>query len=298
MANSRSPYCTGLPFSTYALTTSPSYPDVISFISFIASMMQRTWSFFTRCPISTNEARPAPGTGRRCRRSGTSPRRAPPTRSRRPLGAAAAAGPGPAAAARRTGGGGDGRAGRRHHLHGSGVERRARRPLSARAASIRHVPARIPRGRASARARGSVRCQKSPIQLPALSSQLPCRVKTSQPVCGHQYVVFNPHAADARDVGARLDREDHARLDDLVGSPGTGGRSAAPRALRARDRALSHDRTHPPVRTAQARTGPRRRWRWTPRPGGRPRWPLAGPRRPPHTVAAGLRGRPQAEPYA
>ena len=58
MANSRSPYCTGLPFSTYALTTSPSYSDVISFISFIASMMQRTWSFFTRSPISTNEGAP------------------------------------------------------------------------------------------------------------------------------------------------------------------------------------------------------------------------------------------------
>jgi hypothetical protein len=37
--------------------------DVISFISFIASMMQRTWSFFTRWPISTNAA--APGSGHR-----------------------------------------------------------------------------------------------------------------------------------------------------------------------------------------------------------------------------------------
>ena len=63
MANKRSPYCTGLPFSTYALTISPSYSDVISFISFIASMMQSTWSFFTRWPISTNDG--APGSGQR-----------------------------------------------------------------------------------------------------------------------------------------------------------------------------------------------------------------------------------------
>jgi hypothetical protein len=37
--------------------------DVISFISFIASMMQSTWSFWTRSPTSTNEA--APGSGQR-----------------------------------------------------------------------------------------------------------------------------------------------------------------------------------------------------------------------------------------
>jgi hypothetical protein len=36
---------------------------VISFISFIASMMHRTWSFFTRCPTSTNAG--APGSGER-----------------------------------------------------------------------------------------------------------------------------------------------------------------------------------------------------------------------------------------
>ena len=72
MANSRSPYCTGLPFSTYALTISPSYSDVISFISFIASMMQSTWSFFTRCPTSTNDGGAwLRATGRRCRRSAT-----------------------------------------------------------------------------------------------------------------------------------------------------------------------------------------------------------------------------------
>ena len=39
-------------------TTSPSYSESISFISFIASMMQRTLPFFTEAPISTNGAEP------------------------------------------------------------------------------------------------------------------------------------------------------------------------------------------------------------------------------------------------
>ena len=42
-------------------TISPSYSESISFISFIASMMQSTWPFFTTDPTSTNGG--APGSG-------------------------------------------------------------------------------------------------------------------------------------------------------------------------------------------------------------------------------------------
>src|SRR5688572_20535955 len=37
------------------------------------------------------------------------------------------------------------------------------------------------------------------------------------PVVGDEHVVLDPYAANAGDVGARLDREHHARLDHLVG---------------------------------------------------------------------------------
>ncbi len=63
IANRRSPYCTGWPFSRRRLTISPSYSESISFISFIASMMQSTWPFFTVSPTSTNAA--APGSAER-----------------------------------------------------------------------------------------------------------------------------------------------------------------------------------------------------------------------------------------
>src|SRR5690349_1563401 len=54
MAKSFSPYSTGWPFSTRMLTTSPATSDSISFISFIASMMQITLPFSTKSPIETN----------------------------------------------------------------------------------------------------------------------------------------------------------------------------------------------------------------------------------------------------
>src|SRR5215831_4233178 len=40
IAKRRSPYWTGWPFSTYTFAISPSYSESISFMSFIASMMQ------------------------------------------------------------------------------------------------------------------------------------------------------------------------------------------------------------------------------------------------------------------
>src|SRR6058998_968210 len=50
---SGSPYSTGLAFSARIFTTRPSVSDSISFISFMASTMQRTWPFFTYEPSST-----------------------------------------------------------------------------------------------------------------------------------------------------------------------------------------------------------------------------------------------------
>src|SRR5207244_2831954 len=47
MAKSLSPYSTGWPFSTRILTTSPAISDSISFMSFIASIMQTTVLFST-----------------------------------------------------------------------------------------------------------------------------------------------------------------------------------------------------------------------------------------------------------
>ena len=42
------------------------------------------------------------------------------------------------------------------------------------------------------------------------------------PVAGDQHVIFDPHAANALDVCARLDGEDHARLEDQIGLPRQG----------------------------------------------------------------------------
>ena len=143
MANKRSPYCTGLPFSTYALTTSPSYSDVISFISFIASMMQSTWSFFTRWPISTNDGGAglrAPVEGADDRRlhhrqlDATRRRRPPARRPRRP-------GPGPPAAPPRQRRRRRRRRGDRHHLHGRGVE--GRRGARLAHAQLQPVPLQL-----------------------------------------------------------------------------------------------------------------------------------------------------------
>ena len=36
------------------------------------------------------------------------------------------------------------------------------------------------------------------------------------PVRRHQHVVFDPHAAPSREIGARLDGEDHSRLDRFI----------------------------------------------------------------------------------
>src|SRR5439155_24388897 len=51
---SDSPYSTGLPFWTSTSSRRPGCSASISFISFIASTMQRTCPFFTTCPVSTN----------------------------------------------------------------------------------------------------------------------------------------------------------------------------------------------------------------------------------------------------
>jgi hypothetical protein len=61
MANRRSLNWTGWPFSTYAFSMIPSNSLSISFISFIASMMQSTWPLRTVSPTSTNGF--APGSG-------------------------------------------------------------------------------------------------------------------------------------------------------------------------------------------------------------------------------------------
>src|SRR5262245_17914497 len=47
------PYSTGWPFSTRTFTMRPAALDSISFISFIASMMQRIWPSFTTSPSRT-----------------------------------------------------------------------------------------------------------------------------------------------------------------------------------------------------------------------------------------------------
>src|SRR5208337_3219142 len=54
MPKSGSPYSTGWPFSTNTLTTSPATSDSISFINFIASMMQSACPDSTRAPTFTN----------------------------------------------------------------------------------------------------------------------------------------------------------------------------------------------------------------------------------------------------
>ena len=147
--------------------SSPSYSDVISFISFIASMMQSTWSFFTRWPISTNDG--APGSGAAVERADDrrlhhreldrglvgvavrAPRRSdrPPVRRGRGAGCGAA-------------GAIAGIVGIGHHAASATRETSATRPPCARGASARPVRARIPRGRAPAPARESVRYQQSP----------------------------------------------------------------------------------------------------------------------------------------
>src|SRR3954470_22499340 len=48
------PYSTGWPFSTRIAFTSPEASASISFMSFIASMMQMVSPSFTACPTSTN----------------------------------------------------------------------------------------------------------------------------------------------------------------------------------------------------------------------------------------------------
>ncbi len=50
---SGSPYWTGCPFSGWTLTTSPAISASISFISFMASMMQSTCPTLTRSPTLT-----------------------------------------------------------------------------------------------------------------------------------------------------------------------------------------------------------------------------------------------------
>jgi hypothetical protein len=53
MRKSACPNSTGWPFSTRISVTFPGSSASISFISFIASMMQRVCPFFTTEPIST-----------------------------------------------------------------------------------------------------------------------------------------------------------------------------------------------------------------------------------------------------
>ena len=50
------PNCTGLPFSATTSAITPLISALISFITFIASMMQTTVSSFTSFPISTKAA--------------------------------------------------------------------------------------------------------------------------------------------------------------------------------------------------------------------------------------------------
>ena len=54
MRNIGSPNCTGLPFSASTSVITPSVSALISFITFIASMMQSTVSGETRSPTFTN----------------------------------------------------------------------------------------------------------------------------------------------------------------------------------------------------------------------------------------------------
>ena len=52
------------------------------------------------------------------------------------------------------------------------------------------------------------------------SNHPPLAVSTTQPVIGHEHIVFDADAADAFDVYARLDREYHPRLKHQVRLPG------------------------------------------------------------------------------
>ena len=61
MANRRSPYSTGWPFSTSTATTSPATSHSISFMSFMASTMHRVWPGFTKSPGCTKAAAVALG---------------------------------------------------------------------------------------------------------------------------------------------------------------------------------------------------------------------------------------------
>ena len=48
------------------------------------------------------------------------------------------------------------------------------------------------------------------------SNHPPLAVRTTQPDVGHEHIVLDPHAADALDVYARLDREHHPGLKHEV----------------------------------------------------------------------------------
>src|SRR5438128_6158717 len=61
MAKSFSPYSTGWPSSTRTLTTSPATSDSISFINFMASIMQTTLPLSTKSPTDTNDSEPGEG---------------------------------------------------------------------------------------------------------------------------------------------------------------------------------------------------------------------------------------------
>ena len=61
MPNSGIPYSTGLPLATNILAMVPETSASISFISFIASMMQSTWPSLTASPTLTNGGVPGEG---------------------------------------------------------------------------------------------------------------------------------------------------------------------------------------------------------------------------------------------
>src|SRR6476646_8329643 len=61
MANSGCPYSTGFPFAASIFTISPDASDSISFMSFMASMMQSTCPAWTMSPVLINGG--APGAG-------------------------------------------------------------------------------------------------------------------------------------------------------------------------------------------------------------------------------------------
>ena len=175
--------------------------------------------------------RQARGTGRTCRRSGTSPPPAPPNRSR---GTAAGL---PATSAWR-----------RSRRSGDSRRRRGRRR--------RHARDRCAwRGNAGATAFRTRSFSPSRLQLEFREVVLPhelenpfnvreihpapfaAQLSSGRPDAssdidpsgrvlgphiriGHEHVVFDPDTADAGHVCARLDRENHSRLDDSSGSPG------------------------------------------------------------------------------